>query len=556
MTLFPLGDSAVVIALGETIDAATASRVRAVASELERHPPAGMIDVVPAFACVALFFEPGRAPSLAALRADLAAVLAHADAAMVSLAPRVVEVPVCYGGEYGPDLAEVAARAGLPAPDVIALHSGADYRVHAIGFAPGFPYLGGLPARLATPRRATPRTLVPAGSVGIGGEQAGVYPFATPGGWNLIGRTPLRLFDADREPPSLLRAGDRVRFRAISEEEFKSSAALQPAPTPAEARAEAPRHASTIEVVRAGMFTTVQDLGRTGRRASGVPASGAADPFAWRLANALVGNPENAAGLECTLVGPELKFSAPAVVALTGAEFGDLPRWRPFELAAGTVLKLGAARSGCRGYLAVAGGIEVPTVLGSRSTYARAGLGGLAGRALRDGDVLPVTPAARTLRDHWRIDERVLPEYSSAPTVRVLPGRHAAQFDAAWCETRFAVSSRSDRMGVRLKGGPLRRATQSDLVSLPVAPGTVQVPPDGQPIVLLADAQTIGGYPQIAHVISVDLSLVAQVRPGDALRFAPVSLEEARELQAAQERALALLREGLAQKLVDRGNGK
>jgi antagonist of KipI len=297
------------------------------------------------------------------------------------------------------------------------------------------------------------------------------------------------------------------------------------------------------------MFTTVQDLGRTGHRAQGVPLSGAADPFALRLANLLVGNHGNEAGLEFTLVGPEVRFLHDTVIAIGGAEFGKLPRWQPIAMRAGSILKLGPSRNGCRGYLAIAGGIDVPPVLGSRSTYVRARLGGHCGRRLDNGDVLPVPLARRTFRHHWHIDERITPHYASFAVVRVIPGEHAAQFDPGWASASFKVSTHSDRMGVRLLGEPLRRRIPDELVSSAVAPGTVQVPPDGQPIVLLADAQTIGGYPQVAHVIAVDLPVMAQLRPGDDVRFIPVTLADARELIAAQERAIGLLREGLAQKL-------
>ena len=286
-----------------------------------------------------------------------------------------------------------------------------------------------------------------------------------------------------------------------------------------------------------------------GQRAGGVPLSGAADALALRLANLLVGNPEHAAGLEFTLLGPELRFPQPALVALAGASFGGVPRWRPFEVAAGAVLKLGAAEAGCRGYLAIAGGIDVAPVLGSRSTYVRAGLGGWEGRALRDSDRLPVVGTRRVLRPHWRVDERILPKYAREPMVRVIVGAQAGEFDASWTERSYRVSAHSDRMGVRLGGAAIARTRPTDLISSPMAPGAIQVPPDGQPIVLLADAQTVGGYPVIAHVATVDLPLMAQLRPGDNVRFRVVSLAEAREVFGARERALALLHEGLAQKL-------
>lgn len=556
MILSPLGDAAVVLTLGDIVDEAMSARVRALAAAINHHPPRGVTDVVPAFASVAVFYDPVHTGGFSRLRAELESIAARAELAVVSVEPRRIEIPVCYGGEYGPDLEAVAAHAGTTVGEVVALHSAGDYLVHAIGFVPGFPYLGGLSPRLATPRRATPRRLVPAGAVGIGGEQTGVYPLATPGGWNLIGRTPTRLFDPAREEPALLRAGDRVHFKPIPTGSFPpgGSDRLSESPerTGGSARAtERPAQTgvrSGIEVIRAGMFTTVQDLGRGGHRAEGVVLSGAVDAFALRLANLVVGNAESAAGLEFTLVGPELKFRHDTVVALGGADFGVLPRWRPVRIPAGTRVKFGAAQHGYRGYLALAGGLDVAPVLGSRSTYVRAGLGGVDGRPLRDGDFLPVPEVSRLLGDHWRIDERIVPPYSKDPTVRVTRGAQAGEYGPEFFATRYTVTPQADRMGVRLRGPALVRSTTQELLSSPVAPGTVQVPPDGQPIALLADAQTIGGYPQIAHVIGVDLPLVAQLRPGDTLSFREVTLEEAHELAVAREHALAILREGLAQK--------
>ena len=558
MTISPLGDSAVVMTFGDQVDAAVAALVQAVAREIERDPPPGAIDVVPAFASVAVFFDPARAPGFKELRSRLEMISARTASADAAPIGRTVEIPVCYGGDHGPDLEYVASHTALSTAEVTKVHEDADYLVHAIGFVPGFPYLGGLPQRLATPRRATPRPQVPAGAVGIGGSQTGVYPLPTPGGWNLIGRTPLRLFDATRSEPALLRTGDRVKFRAITVSEFSAlespGQVFRDAPAAAQGNEAGKSHVSGdsvsgVEVVSGGMFTTVQDLGRVGQRSRGLPKGGAADPFALRLVNLLVGNPEDAAGLEFTLVGPELKFHCDAVVAWGGADVAGLVRNRPMSIPAGSVVKVGAIRSGCRAYLAVAGGFVVPPALGSRSTYVPGKIGGFSGRALQAGDLLPLLPTPREIAEHWRIDSRILPSYSAAPVVRVTLGAHADQFAPGWDAKRFQVSARSDRMGVRLTGDPLARTDGGEIVSSPVAPGTVQVPPDGSPIVLLADAQTIGGYPQIAHVIAVDLPLIAQLRPHDSVRFLVVSLDEARALVVAQERALTMLRAGLAGKL-------
>jgi antagonist of KipI len=304
-----------------------------------------------------------------------------------------------------------------------------------------------------------------------------------------------------------------------------------------------------MTVHRAGLQTTLQDLGRPGFRADGVPLSGPMDRFALRLANLLVGNDENTAALEFTLRGPELEFSHDVLVAATGGDFEGVPLCQPVRVPGGRRVAFGVARHGCRGYLAVAGGFDVPLILGSRSTYLRLGFGGYHGRALRDGDLVPVRDTTRIVADHWRIDARILPHYSASPTVRVIRGAHASEFGRAFFDSPYRVTAQSDRMGLRLKGPALARSSSAELQSSTVAPCTIQVPPDGQPIVLMADAQTIGGYPQIAHVVDVDLPLVAQLRPGDALSFQEVSLEDAHELALEREHALAMLRHGLAQKL-------
>lgn len=227
MRFAALGDSAVVVECDGGAEASALSRVRALAAALTSEHRAGIDDVVPAYATVTVFYDPVRFAANETRPYEQVCHYIAERAALVTATTlgetesfRRIEIPVCYGGDHGPDLGLVAKHCGLSEEAVVAAHSGADYAVHAIGFAPGFPYLGGLPEVLHTPRRATPRTSVPAGSVGIGGAQTGVYPLATPGGWQLIGRTPLRLFDVARAEPALLRAGDRVTFRPIGEKEF------------------------------------------------------------------------------------------------------------------------------------------------------------------------------------------------------------------------------------------------------------------------------------------------------------------------------------------------
>ncbi len=322
--------------------------------------------------------------------------------------------------------------------------------------------------------------------------------------------------------------------------------------------------AGALHVLAPGLSTTVQDPGRPGFRDAGVPVGGAADPQALAMANLLVGNPPGMAALELTLAGPTLMFGCEAAMALCGAPFEAwldgqaLEPMRPYYVPAGAVLTIRRAAAGCRGVLAVAGGIAVPEVLGSRSTYARARLGGLAGRPLQADDLLPLGPPSGTARRlmallrrqpggrsrfaaaPWLATPAPLPG-QAACTVRALRGPEAALFAPEVLRRFFAgpytVRPEADRMGVRLQGTPI--AATASMVSEAVAPGAVQVPPDGQPIVLLPDCGTTGGYPRIAQVAAVDLPLLGQLRPGVQLRFREIGLAEAEGLYLERRIALA-----------------
>jgi antagonist of KipI len=304
-----------------------------------------------------------------------------------------------------------------------------------------------------------------------------------------------------------------------------------------------------VTVLRSGMLTTVQDLGRRGHLAEGVPIGGAADPFAIRVANLLVGNAEDSPALEITLTGPELEFQVAAWIAVCGARFEDVPPWKPVRVGAGDRITFGKRVQGCRAYLSISGGFDVEAIMGGKGTFLAAGIGGFQGRALRDGDVLRSIPSERQLTGHWSLDERMFPRYSREPTVRVMPGTHAAEFGDTLYSGRFGVTARSNRMGIRLDGDKLARTGGADLVSSAVAAGTIQVPPDGNPIVLMADAQTLGGYPRVGHVATVDIPLLAQLAPGDGVRFTRTTVSESHALSHAWEHGLALLRQGLASKV-------
>ena len=314
-------------------------------------------------------------------------------------------------------------------------------------------------------------------------------------------------------------------------------------------------------VTRAGFLTSVQDLGRTGFRQFGVSTSGALDSFALRVANLLVGNDEGAAGLEITVGGLQLQFEDERIVAWCGGEFDvqigslALPAGHVAHLQADDELKFGRAQIGCRCWLAISGGIDVPVVLGSRSTDLRANFGGLEGRALRDGDVIPLSkwpgsPTPATAISSWTAPHDWASPASRHPSLRFIRGVDWNRFNDVtiqrFTQHEFTVSPDSDRMGVRFDGSELKREDETDLISEAVAPGTIQVPPSGKPILLLGDCQTIGGYPKIAHVITVDLGIAAQLRAGDGVRFFEVSLQDAHRLLLERERDLERFRIGLS----------
>ncbi|MCU0292241.1 MAG: 5-oxoprolinase subunit PxpB [Thermoanaerobaculaceae bacterium] len=536
----PSSDHSLRLELGTSLDRATHERVRRAFLTLREAALPGVTNLHPAYATLLVSFDP-RQTTAGPLAAGIETALHRA--ADAPLPPgRKVDIPVCYGGEAGPDLAEVAAHCGLTLAEVVRRHSGTDYLVHFLGFSPGFPYLGGLPPELGTPRLDTPRPRVPAGSVAIGGAQTGVYPHATPGGWRLIGRTPLRLFDGHRRPPAWLELGDHVHFVPVDTIHQVPADPTSPPVLSGDA---------VIEVLRPGLLTTVQDLGRPGLAHLGVATGGAADAVSLRIGNLLVGNSEAAAGLEMTLVGSTLRFLTPAVVALAGASMAarldgqTLLTWQPVVVQAGQVLEIGPTRQGARAYLAFRGGIKVPPVLGSAATHLAAGFGGLAGRALRAGETLAGGQAMPQTR-RWRgaADPASTRALLAGDVIRITPGVHARVFPEeafdALTTASWDVNPRSDRTGVRLRGPGLAPGTAT-LLTEGVPTGAIQVPPDGQPIAMLADHPTTGGYPQLACVIAADLHRLGQLAPGQTVRFALVTEGDAAAALAALDRHVATL---------------
>lgn len=556
------GDRSLMVYLGDAIDAGLNERVHALARTLKANSHPALVEVTPSYHAVLVEYDPVR------IRPEQVEELVRAAAGTAVPATvhgRTVTVPVCYGGETGPDLAAVAAHTGLTEADVVRLHTQADYRVYTVGFSPGFPYLGGLDPALETPRLANPRTVVPGGSVGIAGSQTGIYPAASPGGWQLIGRTPLQLFDPLRQPPALLEPGDTVRFTAISPEALAEVEAAKP-----QLRDRLP--ASTegltgLKVLQPGLATTIQDLGRRGFMRYGVPTAGAADFVALMVGNWLLANRARTPALEITVTGPEVEFTAPVAFSLTGAPVPaelipadgspahTVPMWTALLASPGDRLRIGTMTAGCRSYLCLAGGIDLPPVLGSLSEDLFAKIGPL-GRPLQTGDWLPIGLPLQPMANlvGRAVAQRSIPDFTAPVIIRVTRGPQQNAFtDEAFqtlLNSEYVIGAQSDRQGLRLEGAALTHTGSADILSEPVPAGSIQVPANGQPILLLGNRQTTGGYAKIAVALYPDLANAAQLRPGDKVHFKEVDSAEAHAVAWAERRRLAQIRRYLERESV------
>jgi biotin-dependent carboxylase-like uncharacterized protein len=385
----------------------------------------------------------------------------------------------------------------------------------------------------------SPRQNLPPGVVGIGGAQTGLYPMGGPGGWRIIGRTPLLVYDPRRDPPGLIKAGDLVRFRPSQAKKF---------PELPQALSDAPEQGRPVlEVLRPGAFTTVQDGGRWGYQSQGVPISGALDQTALAVANMLLGNPAETAALELTLLGPKLKALQPVRVALAGADLGPILEGRPapmgqaINMTAGQVLDFKGPQNGARAVLALEGGVLGPLMMGSRSVYP---LGRL-GQPLQKGECILAGPAGG-IAGPLRLPENLLVPAKAETKIRVLAGPNSDYFSKSAMDDFFSATYKltqdSDRRGMRLAGPSLEiKADMPDsIISEPNTPGVIQVPPGGQPIIQLRE-QTVGGYAKIATVISADLDMLARLLPGSRIKFKQVSLTKAVEAAKARANQLSLL---------------
>jgi len=510
-------------------------------ASLQAEPVAGIDELIPGARTLLIRFDP-----LVLARADLVEQVGRRPLDLSESRPgERVEIPVHYDGE---DLAEVAGLLKLSPDEVVRRHTGSDWFVAFTGFAPGFAYLSGGDPSLGVPRRQSPRTRIPPGAVALAGGFSGVYPKASPGGWQLIGQTFTPMWDLGRDPPALLQPGQRVRFvdagpRPAGSEDGGSgtgqgaSGTVQGAIVLDTDSGSNPDSSAVLEIRQPGLQAVLQDLGRPGQAGQGVAASGAMDRGALRLANRLVGNAGDSACIEIALGGFELISDGETVVAVTGAH-GRLtlttadgrrwspPRWSPLALADGDKLAIAAPTAGVRSYLAVRGGFAREPVMGSLSfdTLAQVGPAPLVA-----GDRLSVRPVARGgVVGLPPLAPPALPTAADTVVLDVLLGPRTDWFTPAaltvFGEQVWTVTPQSNRVGLRVEGEQaLERAITDELPSEGTAYGAIQVPASGQPVLFLADHPLTGGYPVIACIAPWHLDLAGQIPVGATIRFKVVA---------------------------------
>ena len=505
-------------------------------ASLQAQPIEGVQELVPAARTILVYFSPQCITAAALVQAiagrDLQGSVQRSDV--------LVEIPVHYNGE---DLAEVAQILGISPDEVVRRHTGGEWSVAFTGFAPGFAYLAGGDALFNVPRRATPRTKVPAGAVALAGTFSAVYPQASPGGWQIVGVTDTAMWDLERDLPALLQPGYRVRFVDASKH-IASAAHTGPHSRSNNAENAAAGAQAAIEIMDAtpalrvrstGLLTVFQDLGRHGQAGQGVSASGAMDQAALKSANRLVGNASNLPALETVGGGLALQSVGENVVAVTGA---DAPitittaqgqrwtaqRYAAIALADGDMLSIGHPVAGARCYVAVRGGYQVAPVLGSAATDTLAHVGP---PALQSGQLLAVQPAEHAVVGAPDLPPDSLPAVDAAVVLDVELGPRTDWFTpdavALLSRQRWQVTPQSNRVGLRLAGDvALTRAITAELPSEGTPLGAIQVPPSGQPVLFLADHPLTGGYPVIGCVAPHHLDLAGQIPVGAWIRFNPI----------------------------------
>ena len=567
--IYALGDSALTIELGYTINENINHRVLAIAYYMRDLEIVGVLDIMSAYASVSVIYDiceirKNYTSATRYLTEQIKLAILNCDFTVTSQI-KVVEIPICYDVSLGIDLIEMSLEKKMSITDIIAAHTSKLYRVYLIGFLPGFPYMGIVDESIATPRKKSPRTKIEAGNVGIADAQTGIYPSDSPGGWNIIGKTPLKMFDAKKEYPVFLQPGDDVQFKQISLEQFrelkeeseKTNEKLelsQPSPS-----------TSILSVIKSGTADSIQDLGRFGFQHLGINPTGVMDRIAAQTANFLVGNVADEAVLECHFPACSIVFHKSILIAISGGDFTptldekEIKLNTPIYVQRGATLNFKKWKNGARTYIAVKNGFEIEKWLGSYSTNLKANAGGFNGRNLKKDDQIKVKSDSHDvglkMKSEKQDDSFFNFHFSIFPwhveidnlyafeEIEILVGN---DFETLTDDSQqklfsneFLITMRSDKMGYRLLSDPLIMKNENrSLLSSGVTLGTMQLLPTGQIIILMSDHQTTGGYPKIGHVASASFAALAQTPINKKIRFKLINIEEAEEKLMQQQKYL------------------
>jgi len=567
--IYALGDSALTIELGYTINENINHRVLAIAYYMRDLEIVGVLDIMSAYASVSVIYDiceirKNYTSATRYLTEQIKLAILNCDFTVTSQI-KVVEIPICYDVSLGIDLIEMSLEKKMSITDIIAAHTSKLYRVYLIGFLPGFPYMGIVDESIATPRKKSPRTKIEAGNVGIADAQTGIYPSDSPGGWNIIGKTPLKMFDAKKEYPVFLQPGDDVQFKQISLEQFrelkeeseKTNEKLelsQPSPS-----------TSILSVIKSGTADSIQDLGRFGFQHLGINPTGVMDRIAAQTANFLVGNVADEAVLECHFPACSIVFHKSILIAISGGDFTptldekEIKLNTPIYVQRGATLNFKKWKNGARTYIAVKNGFEIEKWLGSYSTNLKANAGGFNGRNLKKDDQIKVKSDSHDvglkMKSEKQDDSFFNFHFSIFPwhveidnlyafeEIEILVGNDFETLtdgsQQKLFSNEFLITMRSDKMGYRLLSDPLIMKNENrSLLSSGVTLGTMQLLPTGQIIILMSDHQTTGGYPKIGHVASASFAALAQTPINKKIRFKLINIEEAEEKLMQQQKYL------------------
>jgi len=547
MKIKAVNEDCFLITLGTAIDLTLTAKIADLNQQIKTKLADDLVDSTPAYTTILVQFNLLTISPLVVYKV-LETLLSSVVDSTVKISTKVHRLPVYYHQTVAPDLLDLAKHKSMTVQQVIELHTQQAYQVCALGFSPGFAFLAEVNPLLQQARLKTPRAKVKAGSVAIADKQTAVYPSDSPGGWNIIGHCPLLLFNMKNNPISQFKVGDQVEFYSIDQQTYLSLMEKQWGKQVEQVHCAISEQKNTgLQVISRGLLATIQDSGRFSQSEQGVSQGGSADAYSANWANYLLANHLHCAVIEITVGGAEFLALSDVCLALTGANmnaqvFDEHNQYlqsinqQTFYLLTGQTLKLSYSSEGTRAYLAVKGGFEVVDVLGSCSTVMRNKIGGLNGQgnALKAGDCIPVKSPDNQVNPKQQLITRIAnqywPHFNELTKIGIIESYQSDQFLASQKQQLYqqvyTIDANSDRMGIRLNGQPLTSKT-TGVISEAIALGSMQIPADGIPIILLQDRQTLGGYPKMGCVCRYDLKKLVQLPAGSKIQFYPIALSAA-----------------------------